>query len=70
MTGIKLLDELMRVAPGQARGLVFLTGGASTPTVRQFLATTTHHMIEKPFDAGEILAFVADRVSRDDVVSP
>jgi CheY-like chemotaxis protein len=70
MTGIKLLDELTRVAPGQARGLVFLTGGASTPTVRQFLAATTHHMIEKPFDAGEILAFVADRISRDDLVSP
>ena len=62
MTGIQLLEELLRMAPDQAERLVFLTGGASTPSVREFLTTTKQHLIAKPFDAGEMLTFIAHRM--------
>jgi CheY-like chemotaxis protein len=63
MTGIALLKELTDVAPAQAKRLVFLTGGASTREAREFLATTSNRLIEKPFDADEILGFVSDRIA-------
>ncbi len=63
MSGIELLQELARVAPDQAKRLVFLTGGAVTPEAQAFLATTTHHLIVKPFDVDDILAFVSSQLS-------
>ncbi len=63
MNGIELLVELGRIAPSQAERLVFLTGGAVTPAAQEFLATTTHHLIVKPFDVEEILAFVSTRLT-------
>ena len=63
MNGIELIVELGRIAPSQAERLVFLTGGAVTPAAQEFLATTTHHLIVKPFDVEEILAFVSTRLT-------
>ena len=63
MTGIQLLEELQRAVPGQAERLVFLTGGAVTPEAQAFLATTTRHLIIKPFDADEMLAFISSRLA-------
>jgi CheY-like chemotaxis protein len=68
MTGIALLKELTKVAPSQAKRLVFLSGGASTHEAREFLATTLHRLIEKPFDADEILNFVAARIAEDALI--
>jgi CheY-like chemotaxis protein len=65
MTGIQLLRELKELAPDQAERLVFLTGGASTPEAREFLARTTNRLIEKPFDADEMLAFIAKHLPQD-----
>jgi CheY-like chemotaxis protein len=65
MDGIRMLKELMRVSPDQAKRLVFLTGGASTPEARVFLATTTHRLIEKPFDADEILGFISSHLDQE-----
>jgi CheY-like chemotaxis protein len=69
MTGMELLAELRRAAPDQADRLVFLTGGAVTPAAQEFLATTTHDLIVKPFDVNEILAFVFRRLADSAPVS-
>ncbi len=58
MTGMDLYRELSRVAPEQANRMIFLTGGAFTPTARQFLAETPKEHIEKPFDVANLRAIV------------
>jgi CheY-like chemotaxis protein len=65
MTGIALLAALDEVAPLQAARMVFLTGGAVTDEAREFLATSTHHVLVKPFDADEIRTFISNRLSVD-----
>ncbi len=50
MTGMDLYRELLRVAPGQASKMIFLTGGAFTPAARLFLSETPQEQLEKPFD--------------------
>ncbi len=62
MTGMDLHAELLRVAPEQASGMVFLTGGAFTPGARAFLDAIANQRIEKPFDAQHIRAIVDDRI--------
>jgi hypothetical protein len=37
---------------------VFITGGAFTPTARDFLATSTNRRLEKPFDLKELKKLV------------
>ena len=58
MTGMDLYLELVRIAPVLAEHMVFLTGGAFTPKARDFLAATLVEHIEKPFEAGNLRAFV------------
>jgi CheY-like chemotaxis protein len=65
MTGIQLLKELTKLVPSQAERVVFLTGGAVTAEAQEFLATTTRDLIIKPFDADEMLAFIAGRLNED-----
>jgi CheY-like chemotaxis protein len=59
MTGMDLQAELLRVAPDQARRMVFMTGGAFTARARAFLDRTTNAHIEKPFDAQTLRRVVA-----------
>lgn len=68
MTGKQFLEALVPVAPAQAARLVFLTGGATTPGVREFLTTTKQRVITKPFDGNDLLAFI-DRHVRAQVQS-
>ncbi|MBI5478717.1 MAG: response regulator [Deltaproteobacteria bacterium] len=63
MTGMELYDELGRVAPEQRERVVFLTGGAFTPTARSFLSQVPNPRLEKPFDVDELLAVVATRLA-------
>ena len=58
MTGMDLHRELARVAPEQAKKMIFLTGGAFTETARQFLAGTANEHIEKPFHPANLRAIV------------
>ena len=37
MTGMDFYSELQRIAPEQAKRVIFLTGGAFTPRMREFL---------------------------------
>jgi signal transduction histidine kinase/CheY-like chemotaxis protein len=57
----RLAGALDRDAPAAARRLVFLTGGASTPAARAFLADERRPLLAKPLDVLE-LASVVERL--------
>ncbi|MDB4869203.1 MAG: fixL4 [Gemmatimonadales bacterium] len=58
MTGIELYHELVRVAPEQAKRMIFVTGGAFTEKARTFLSETLMEHIEKPFNSANLRAIV------------
>jgi signal transduction histidine kinase/ActR/RegA family two-component response regulator len=58
MTGIELSEELRRVAPDQARRLIFLSGGAFTAQARERLDELGAPQLEKPVTAKELRACV------------
>jgi len=58
ITGMELYAEIVRLDPSQASRVVFLTGGAFTPTARDFLTSTSNRRIEKPFDLKEVRKLV------------
>ena len=58
ITGMELYSEIVRIDPAQARRIVFLTGGAFTPSAREFLTSTLNRRIEKPFDLKEVRRLV------------
>jgi CheY-like chemotaxis protein len=60
MTGMDLHAELSRVAPEQARRIVFMTGGAFTDRARQFLEQVENERIEKPIDLGALKALIQE----------
>jgi CheY-like chemotaxis protein len=62
MTGMELHATLLREVPDQARRIVFLTGGAFTPSARSFLDSVPNQRIEKPFDTTHLRALVNDRI--------
>jgi CheY-like chemotaxis protein len=62
MDGRELYTELSRIAPEQARKIVFLTGGAFTPTLQTFLATVPNESISKPFDVAQLKKTVNARL--------
>lgn len=70
MTGVDLHLELTRVAPEQARRMIFLTGGAFTETARQFLADAPRNHIEKPFDLDDLRATIRCHLEQDRPSAP
>jgi PAS domain S-box-containing protein len=62
ITGMELHAEIVRVDPVQAARIVFLTGGAFTPSARDFLVGTTNRRIEKPFDLKEVRRLVNELI--------
>jgi PAS domain S-box-containing protein len=58
MTGMELHDELARVAPEQAKRMIFLTGGAFTERAQAFLAEASREHVEKPFTSTGLRALV------------
>jgi len=58
MTGIELLEQLRRIAPGQADRLIFLSGGAFTAQAREQLAGLGVLQLEKPVTAKELRASI------------
>jgi PAS domain S-box-containing protein len=62
ITGMELHGEIMRIDPAQASRIVFLTGGAFTPSAREFLLATTNRRIEKPFDLKEVRRLVNELI--------
>ena len=58
MTGLELSEELERVAPDQARRLIFLSGGVFNPQTRERLAQIGAPQLAKPIAAHELRACV------------
>jgi PAS domain S-box-containing protein len=58
MTGIELTEELQRIAPDQARRLIFLSGGAFTAQTHERLHALGAPQLEKPVTARELRACV------------
>ena len=58
MSGIELYDRLSLDVPEQADKVIFITGGAFTPTAQAFLDRMQNPRAEKPFDSMMILALV------------
>jgi PAS domain S-box-containing protein len=59
MTGMELHEALAAAAPEQAARMLFLTGGAFTPSSRAFLERVPNECIEKPFDPAALRASVS-----------
>jgi PAS domain S-box-containing protein len=70
MTGIDLHRELSRIAPDQADRMMFMTGGAFTPSARQFLSETPKEHLEKPFDGANLRAIVRRYLRTSSSVRP
>jgi response regulator RpfG family c-di-GMP phosphodiesterase len=62
MDGKELYTELSRFAPDQAEKVVFLTGGAFTPTLQAFLSGVSNERISKPFDVAKLRSTVNARL--------
>jgi len=64
MTGIAFHEELMKVRPRDAARVIFLTGGAFTPTAREFLDRVPNLRVDKPFEASHLRSIVNDRLAK------
>ncbi len=62
LTGMELYQELRELAPDQADRMVFLTGGAFTPSAREFLEETRNLRVDKPFNKEALRALVAQQL--------
>ncbi len=63
VTGMELYECLARIAPDQARRMIFVTGGAFTAAAREFLARVPNPRVEKPVEVTNLLAIVAGLAS-------
>jgi CheY-like chemotaxis protein len=63
MSGMELYETATSLNPALARRFVFLTGGAFTADVREFLDGHGVEWFEKPFDVPALRAAVARRVA-------
>ena len=62
MTGMDLHEALETTAPEIAARMVFLTGGAYSPSAASFLAKVSNPRLDKPFDTDGFRALVRERV--------
>ncbi|MCY1080097.1 response regulator [Archangium lansingense] len=59
MSGPRFYEELSRLAPDQARRVIFMTGGAFTDQSRAFLANTGMPCIDKPIEFQRLRSLLA-----------
>jgi PAS domain S-box-containing protein len=64
MTGMELHGRLRDLHPALAERTIFITGGAFTPSARDFLARVSNPRLEKPFDADGLRALVAEVLAK------
>jgi signal transduction histidine kinase len=70
MTGMELHEHLLRLAPDQARRMIFLTGGAFTATARAFLDMVPNPKAEKPLQQKDLLALIARTLADEASLPP
>jgi signal transduction histidine kinase len=58
-----LHDELCKIAPTQAKRMIFMTGGAFTARSRDFLERVPNARVDKPFDVGRLRALVRSQAA-------
>lgn len=58
MTGIEFYETLLEVNPDLARRVVFISGGAITATIEDFLRSVPNPRIDKPFEVANLLETV------------
>ncbi len=63
MTGIEFYEILLQRHPTMAARVVFLSGGAITAKVDDFLRTVANPCLEKPFEIRAIATLVQDRLA-------
>jgi CheY-like chemotaxis protein len=62
MGGDDLYREIQRVAPEQIERIVFITGGPTTSSAREFITTVPNPIIEKPFDPRTLREMIRARI--------
>lgn len=62
MSGMQLYEEARSIEPACAERMVFITGGAFTPSAREFLARIPNLRLEKPVDATFLLTLIRGRL--------
>lgn len=60
--GVEFYDRLRLVAPALVERVVFLTGGAFTPSARDFLDRVSNARVEKPFEVQRVRHLVSERL--------
>ncbi len=63
MTGMDLYAAILDKVPDQAKRIVFLTGGAFTPSAQAFLDHVPNLRVAKPFNLTSLRMLVADRLA-------
>ena len=63
MTGMELHAKLWESERSSAERMIFLTGGAFTPSARSFLDGVTNLRVEKPFSPKHLRALVNERIN-------
>jgi CheY-like chemotaxis protein len=63
MSGIDVYEAIRRVDADQARRIVFMTGGAFTPRVLEFLDAIENVRIEKPLERASLRAAIRAHLS-------
>ena len=62
MTGMELYETLAGVAPAQAQAMVFLTGGAFTPSAQAFFERVENRRLDKPFQVEQVQNLIDERL--------
>lgn len=68
MTGMEVHAHLQELSPELAARMVFLSGGVFTPTAKEFLDRVPNHRIEKPFELGQLRAFIREYMQQASAV--
>ena len=63
MSGMELYQELLRQAPEQAERMIFITGGAFTPSARAFLDRVRNARVMKPFQLRQLVDLIDSKVA-------
>lgn len=60
MTGMEFFEALKQLGLGAEQRVVFVTGGAFTPSTTSFLASVPNRTLEKPFDGNGVRQLMRD----------
>ena len=62
ITGMDVHAQLLQLAPEQTERMIFMTGGAFSPSARQFLDRITNRCFDKPCDLGALREAIRERL--------